>query len=170
MLLLGEIHTQQFAHKILFELPLTEPELPTTTPFALTSMSRTKIGQANPQYAYTTKHGVRIPCKALPGATVMLDVQDISRLEEDLVPLVKWYCMHRECGAHKRYDRKEDLHRAHAKQKDLVATAKRDPNGQAHVYIGILEIAATTEVKEEKTGKVIKPAQLATCMLVSDVE
>lgn len=159
----------QFAHKILVELPLNEPEYATTTG-VVGAKSRTKISQTSPHYAYTTKGGVSIPTRALPGATIMLDVQDVTRLEEDLVPQVKWYCMHRDCGSHKRFDRKDDLFRAHEKQKTLIEQAQRDPYGQAHVYIGILEIPAVAEVKDEKTGKITRHAQLATAMLVSDVE
>lgn len=170
----------QFAHKILIELPLTEPEFPTSTG-ALGARSRTKISTSKPHYAYVTKNGVSIPSRALPGATVMLDVQDVSRLEEESEAQVKWYCMHRDCvhaggGTSKRFEKKDDLFRAHAKNKDLIEEAQRDPNGQAHVYIGILEIPATPEVaelKDDKTGKVTRPAQpaqLPTAMLVSDVE
>lgn len=159
-----------FAHKIGVPMTLDAPEYSTATK-AVGAKTRTRVTQqsANFEYGRNPLDGSRCATRALPGATVQLEVQDISKLEPEEARQLKWVCNHRECQA-KRWNSKEELGRAHGKQKDLVEDAERDPHGQPHVYFAVLEIPGTDEQKDPKTGKVTEPATPATIIICSDEE
>lgn len=160
---------RSFAHKLGVAMPLEPPEYSTITK-VVGSKARTRLGtQKSPyEYGHVEGHQVPVPVKALPGATVQLDVQDLSRLEDDLVPHVKWACMHPGCAG-KRWESKSALIQGHDDSRKLAEEAERSPAGQAHVYYGVLEIAGTPEKKDDK-GRVVTDAKHPVIMLLSDEE
>jgi len=165
-----------FVHKIGVAMTLEAPEYATATK-AVGARTRTRVTQQSSLFEYGKNplDGSRCATRALPGASVQLEVQDISKLEPEEAKLLKWVCNHRECQG-KRWNSKEEMVRAHGKQKDLIEDAERDPHGQPHVYYAVLEIAGTPdkeEVKDPKTGKVLEPAvagEPATILICSDEE
>lgn len=156
-------------HKIGVELSIDEPLYSTATQ-SLGSKTRTRLAPANPKILFAPNaRGELIATKALPGATVYLTVQDLSRLEPELADSVKWVCRHPDCAG-KKHDSKAALIQSHPKNRDLIDDAEKDPRGgHAHVYYGVLEIAAADAKKDGKTGAV-QAAQASTVMLLSDEE
>lgn len=157
-----------FAHKIGVPMPLEKPEFATRSPRSALK-ARTVIGNRSPLYEYGKSDidGSTVAIRALPGATVMVQVQDLSRLEPELLAHGHWTCRHRECHGQK-WDSKESLRRSHATHKDLVEAAERDVYGQQHTYYFVLEIAGTPEKRDEKNGKLIAEAVPPVIMLLSD--
>jgi hypothetical protein len=156
------------AHKIGIEMPLDEGEYSSTTK-AVGGKTRTRATPQSSHYAMgRNRLGEQVPVKALPGATVYLEVEDLSRCSEEDVEAMRWACQHPECAG-KRWATKDDLARDHGKQKDLIAQANGDPHGQAHVYFGVIEIPAQPERKDDK-GKTVSAPTAAVVMIVSDEE
>lgn len=156
-------------HTLGISMPLAEPEYSVASK-AVGSRTRIRANTNKPHYAYSSHLGVSFPTAALPGAPMYLDVQDLSRLEPELVEHVKWTCTHRDCLG-KMHASRELLTQSHGKNKDLIDEANRDPRGgQAHLFHAVIEIPAVAEQKDEKTGKVTRHAQPATVIVASDEE
>jgi hypothetical protein len=160
-----------FAHKLLVEIPLGEPEYATSVRSTGLSKSRTSLNTQSPHYEYGLKHGAPFPVKALPGATMNLTVHDLSRCDRDLLPHVKWMCRHPECSS-KRFATKDELIRSHPENRKLRDEADRlgPVYGHAHVYLAVIELPGIAERKDEKTGKVLAEGQLPTTILLSEEE
>lgn len=159
-------------HKLSVELPMMAPRYSTNTQ-ADGLLARTRIAKANPAYKYDrNERGETYAASALPGANIYLVVQDISRLEPELVQHVKWMCRHPDCAG-QRHATREDLIRSHGDNRDLIAEAERSIVGQAHIYVGVLELTGKRNDKRtDKDGKVMGPEWLQepTVMLLSNEE
>ena len=167
----------QHAHRIGVSIPLAAPERPVATIGAI-GAARTTINRARQNYQYGANGH---PLRALPGATVYLEVQDFSRLEPELAEKVRWVCTHHNCAG-KHFGSPEELIQSHppdAQLRDEVeivyGTAVR---GRPHMYMGVLEIAgadgaeaqpAKKNEKGEITHKAVegRPAIEPTVMLLS---
>lgn len=163
-----------FAHKLGIAMPMAEPRYG-TTPASKEPAVRTRIAPKRKFYEMGVNQldGSKCETKALPGATVMLVVEDFSRLSVEEQEQVKWHCNHPDCAG-ARFDTKQELFESHEDNRQLIAQAKADPRGpKAHVYIGVLEVVGHegSAAKRDAEGKVTKPAVPATetvVMLVSD--
>jgi hypothetical protein len=160
-----------FAHKLGVPFPLTPPEYSTksTTPGGGARTRAHAVSKPGFEYGTNPIDGSKIATKALPGTTIYLEVQDLSRVELELVDHVEWTCNHPDCGG-KKYKTRDELVRAHGKDADLIAKAQQlgvERGGRAHVFFGVIELPAVEEKKDEK-GRVVRPAQDVTVMLVSD--
>jgi hypothetical protein len=162
-----------FAHALGVAMPLTPPDRSTNTAVQ-GGLARTTISRGPKHYEMGKNliDGTPTALKALPGATVMLPVQDFSRLEPHLAAKVRWECRHPDCKG-SRYESREALLRDHADNRTLIEEAEKSVNPTPHVYLGVIEIEgkdARPEVRGED-GKIVKQgvaAEMPTVMLVSD--
>lgn len=148
-------------HTLGIEVELNEPDRSVWAPGqpSPNAKIRSAVDKFNPRYRYIQRadeHGRAGYCRshALPGALVMLVVEDISRLPEEYLDRVEWKCFHHGCAG-KKWPTKDACVRAHPNQKELRDTM------QTHLIVGVLEIAGTKDQKD-KDGKVVsgKPALL----------
>ena len=114
-------------HTIGIGMPLEDPLYSTVTN-VVGGRTRTTAIATKKNYAYAPRNGAQFPVEALPGATVYLNVQDITRIEPELVDQAKWVCKHHGCAG-KRFASKAELVQSHGKNKDLIDEANRDPRG-----------------------------------------
>jgi hypothetical protein len=160
-----------FAHKLGIEMPLETPKYPVTAKqLGATPGARTRARVVEPHFRMGTSPvtGENVAVAALPGATVMLDVQNLIDVEPEVARHVKWACQHPECAG-KRWESRDKMRAEHGDEMKLREAAKMDPRGgRAHCYFGVIEIAAKPESKDDK-GRV-SPAVGATVMIVSDEE
>jgi hypothetical protein len=170
-----------FSHKLGVPMPLDAPEYSTASK-TIGLKARTTVQRHKPMYEYGEPGlpGERFPVRALPGATVVLQVQDLSALEPDLAEQVVWKCQHHECAG-RSWETKQALFEAHGDNRKLIDEAQKDPRGQAHLYLAVLEIAGKPEIpgiteKRDEGGKVATkavPAVAGTApvvMILSDEE
>lgn len=161
---------RSFGHKLGVAMPLETPAYSTTmakVPGMAPARTRLGGGKSHIEFGRREGHNTPVPVRALPGATVQLEVQDITRLEADLAPHVKWVCMHPGCAG-ARFDSKDELFRAHEDNARLVEDAERDPRGGApHLFYAVLELAGKPE-KKDKDGKVVQEEVAPQVMILSD--
>jgi hypothetical protein len=166
-------------HRLGIAMPLETPEHDARQYGKRATKVRSRVRPAKPRYemGLVKQNGldVEVPVKAFAGCPVYLEVQPWDRLEDELRPHVKWACNHPDCVG-KRYETAEALQQDHEPNHILEQEATQAPNGQAHMYFGVIELAgkdAVAEVKDEKTGKIVQraiPAEVPTIMIVSNEE
>lgn len=161
------------SHKLGVAMPMTPPQYDNESKIVGALFARTTVQRPSRHYEMVTVQtaaGPRsYPSRALPGAVVVLPVQDITRLEPEFVSKVKWVCSHPECAG-ARFASKDELFQSHDENRKLIERAQQDPNGRAHMYYGVLEIAGNDAKVDDKTGKVLHPGSEPTVMLLSDEE
>lgn len=157
-------------HKLGVPLDLSAPIYPTDQPGAPRLRGRTRLAGKPAPYA-TDERGVRTA--ALPGALVVLEVQDFNRLPDDQTKSVRWQCSHPDCaGEH--WTSRADLIRAHGDNRELIDEASRAPDGgHPHLYFGVLEVAGVAAVAETRDGEgkvttKARPGREAVVMLLSE--
>lgn len=161
-----------FAHRLrTVEIPLDPPMYASTTR-QVGEKARTRVSSQKPTYRYgkNPHDGSAFPEAALPGATIMLDMQDLSRVEASDRKHAKWVCNHPDCKGQS-WDSKDALFVGHASERELTERGKADRDerkpSRAHVYYAEIEIAGRPE-KKDKDGKTLESATPPTVMLASD--
>jgi hypothetical protein len=127
--------------------------------------TRTRLSHKKSHHAYEMRDGKPFPTKVLQGGKAYLNVQDLSLLDDELQPNVRWVCTHPQT-ANRRFASEKEMFSAFDDIDDLNEECERERRWYFHY--AVVEIAEVPEQKDEKTGKVTRPLQPATMLVLSN--